>query len=94
MSVYGTAPLQPLSPLEDRIREIVLEESEWTGNSEFLHPELDLIGAGILDSVGIFQVISRLQTEYGIEIRDDEIQLSHFENLSAIARLVEGKRAS
>jgi acyl carrier protein len=88
------ASVQPLSPLQARIREIVLEESEWAGNAEFLHAELDLIGAGILDSVGIFQVISRLQAEYGIEIRDGEIQLSYFESITAIARLVAGKRST
>ena len=92
MSQPGIAPVPPLSPLEGRIREIVLEESEWNGNSEFLNARLDLIGAGVLDSVGIFQVIARLQAEYGVRIRDDEIQLSYFENIASIARLVESKQ--
>lgn len=92
MSQPEVVSKRPLSPLQDRIRAIVLEESEWNGSPEFLHTGLDLIGAGVLDSVGIFQVISRLQVEYGIDIRDDEIQLSYFESIEAIARLVESKR--
>jgi len=52
-----------------------------------------LIDEGIIDSLGIFTVISFLQDNMGITVEPDEVLLENFESVEAIAQLVQSKRA-
>jgi acyl carrier protein len=45
---------------------------------------------GMLDSLGIMRVVSFCEESFGIQVPDTEILPEHFENISAIASLVEG----
>jgi acyl carrier protein len=44
---------------------------------------------GLLDSLGIMRVVSFCEENYGIQVPDTEILPEHFENISAIAALIE-----
>jgi acyl carrier protein len=44
---------------------------------------------GMLDSLGIMRVVSFCEESFGIQVPDTEILPEHFENISAIASLVE-----
>jgi len=47
-----------------------------------------LLDSGILDSAGIFELVSFLEKEFGIEVGDDDIVPDHFENIEGIATLI------
>ena len=44
--------------------------------------------------MGIFQVVSFLEAEYGIEIDDEDLVPDNFGTIEGIARLVESKQGS
>ncbi|MGH7839963.1 MAG: acyl carrier protein [Candidatus Binataceae bacterium] len=44
---------------------------------------------GMLDSLGIMRVVSFCEETFGIQVPDTEILPEHFENISAIASLIE-----
>lgn len=44
---------------------------------------------GLLDSLGIMRVVSFCEESYGVQIPDTEILPEHFENIGAIAALIE-----
>jgi acyl carrier protein len=46
---------------------------------------------GVLDSVGLMQLITFIEETYGIEIADDELTSAHFSTVSNIAALVDHK---
>ena len=51
-----------------------------------------LITSEIVDSMGVLTLIGFLEEEFGVEINADDVDLSHFENVAGIARLVEERR--
>lgn len=50
-----------------------------------------LIEEDIIDSLGIFALVSFLMERFGINIEPEEVDLENFHTVDAIARLVEGK---
>ena len=50
-----------------------------------------LLSKGIVDSMGVVELIQYLQEEFGITVADDEITEANLDSLAAIARYVMGK---
>ncbi|MEA5510552.1 acyl carrier protein [Crocosphaera sp. UHCC 0190] len=53
-----------------------------------LDNDLPLIEQGIIDSVGIFQMISFLEDKFQVILDPDEVLLENFETVSAISSFV------
>ena len=52
------------------------------------HPLLD---SGMIDSMGIYELVSALEESCGIAIGDDELVPENFNSINAIAALVDQK---
>lgn len=50
-----------------------------------------LLDSGIIDSMGIIQLVGFLESEFNIEVDDEEILPEHFETMAGIAALVTTK---
>jgi acyl carrier protein len=73
------------------IRAFVVERlAPATGRTE-LRDDEDLIDSGVLDSLGIFQLVAFLEERFGIAIADTEITPENFGTLARIERLVAGR---
>jgi acyl carrier protein len=48
---------------------------------------------GVIDSVGLMQLIIFIEESFGVEIDDDELTSAHFGTISDIAALVDRKVA-
>lgn len=59
-----------------------------------LRPDLPLLEAGIIDSMGVMELIDFLQARFGISIDDAEITEENLGTLHGIAALVRRKRGS
>lgn len=79
--------------VEERVRRFILEELQWDQRAE-LTDEYPLIDGEVLDSLGIYQLVSFLESEFEIEIRDQELIPENFGTIGDLARLVSSKRAS
>jgi acyl carrier protein len=44
----------------------------------------DLIGEGILDSIGIFQIVVFIETTFNIQVPDDDVVYENFHSLSTM----------
>ena len=70
------------------IREFVLEHlAPATGRTQLADDE-DLIDSGVLDSLGIFQLVAFLEERFGVAIADTEITPENFATLERIEQLV------
>lgn len=50
-----------------------------------------LLDSGLIDSVGIFELIGFLETEFGVEVDDEEIVPDNFETIGKLVAFVDGK---
>jgi acyl carrier protein len=73
------------------IRTFIATELSWDGSPEDLTDDYALLEKEVVDSLGIFKIISFLETEYDIEIDDDELVPENFESIAKIAGLVSAK---
>jgi acyl carrier protein len=78
--------------IEDDIRRFIVEELN--GPPQQLTNDFPLIEGSVLDSLGIFQLVGFLESEYGIQIDDEELVPDHFATIGDVARLVSTKRDS
>lgn len=52
----------------------------------------DLLADGIIDSLGITELIGFLEEKYAIKVDDDDIDAENFRSIDGIAAFVEKKR--
>lgn len=50
-----------------------------------------LLGDGILDSLGILDVVSFLESEFGMTVSDEELLPENFNSISTLAAFVESR---
>lgn len=62
------------------------------GDPEHLGEEVSLLTSGVIDSLAMVQLVTALESAYGIAILDDELVPEHFDSIRAIARFVDTKR--
>ncbi len=79
---------------QDRVRSYIVDELRFRGSAKDLKDDYPLLANEVLDSMGIFSVVSFLETEFGIEVDDEELVPENFGTIADIARLVEQKQGS
>lgn len=52
----------------------------------------DLLGSGIIDSMGIMKLVAFIENEAGVKIPPGEIVIENFMNLNAIEQYLEKKQ--
>ena len=75
-------------------RAFIRENFLYTRPDFDLRPELPLLGAGIIDSMGVVELIEFLQERFGVAIEDGEITEENLGTLTAIDSLVQKKLAA
>jgi acyl carrier protein len=78
--------------ISDRIRAFVADNFYVEPGS--LEDGTSLLEQGIVDSTGVLEVVAFLETEFGIEVRDDELLPQNLDTIAAIAGYVARKRAA
>jgi acyl carrier protein len=58
-----------------------------------LTDDTDLIAESIVDSLGLFVLISFLEESYGVTVEPDEVTFENFKSVRTIAELVRSKQA-
>ena len=53
---------------------------------EQLGADAPLLESGILDSAGIFELVTFLEDQFNISVSDEEIVVENFENIGSISR--------
>ena len=80
--------------IEEQIRQHILHTQLPGEDPEQLQVNDDLIDSGILDSMGIMQLVKHLEKDYGISIQTEEIEPDQFASVTALAAFVRQKQQS
>ena len=79
--------------IKAKIREFVMEDAQTKGITNIGDGD-SLTEAGIVDSLGIFRLVSFLEENFGVRISDEEIVHDNFQTISDIEQFVSAKLAS
>jgi acyl carrier protein len=79
---------------QDRVRSFIIDELRFRGSAKDLKNDYPLLEKEVLDSMGIFQVVSFLEAEFGIVVDDEDLVPDNFGTIDLIAGLVESKQGS
>ena len=75
--------------VDDSVREAVLELFLGGDSSFPLESDMDLVEAGICDSMGLVQLAAALEGRYpGLEIQDQDVTRENMGSVSAIAAFI------
>ena len=55
--------------------------------------ETDLLGSGLLDSLGLVELLALLEQQFDVEISLDELELDHFRTVRSIAAFITSREA-
>jgi acyl carrier protein len=75
-----------------RIRHFILNQFP-LARQRAVGDEDPLLRTGILDSLGILEVVTFIEQEFEITIADEELVPESFESIATMARFVDQKRA-
>jgi acyl carrier protein len=75
----------------DRIRDYLAEHFP-AARSRRLEPDESLLTNGILDSLGVLDVVAFLESEFKITVTDDDLLPENFESLGRLTAFVEDKQ--
>jgi acyl carrier protein len=73
-----------------RIRSFISEEIMFENDSTVLTNDTPLL-SGVMDSLGLLQLVSFLEEEFDVEIEASEITADHFGNVGSIVALLRQK---
>lgn len=76
--------------VQDRLRAFLSDELGATASGPLTN-DFPLIENGLIDSLGILEVVQFIEREFGVEVADEDLVLDNFGTLDSIARLVSSK---
>lgn len=79
----------------DRTRELesfIVDEIALGRGIRSIEPDQDLLAGGLIDSLGVTQLVSFLEEHYGIRVSDDELTPANFSTLESIEGFVSSKQ--
>jgi acyl carrier protein len=82
-----------MTTVEQEIRTFLVENFSLGGDINRLPGNRSLTERGIIDSVGIVEVLTFLETQYDISINDDETVPENIDTIDNMVRFVETKRS-
>lgn len=83
-----------MASIEDQLREQIIAEFMGGTDTVGLTNESRLVEEEIIDSLGIFLLVTFINEQFGVEVGPEEVTLENFETVSAIGQLVASKRVA
>ena len=82
------AILGSVAGVEEAVTAFVRENFLYARPDFPLGPDARLLEHGIIDSMGVVEIVEFLQSQFGVVVRDDEITEDNLGTIAAIARYV------
>ncbi|MEK7727956.1 MAG: acyl carrier protein [candidate division KSB1 bacterium] len=80
--------------IQDQLREYIVTQFMYDTPNARLEPDTDLLNDGIVDSMGILQVVNFLEEKFGVQVSDEEITPENFRSLRVLTDFVMQRRGA
>lgn len=77
--------------IESKIRKFIEDNFLFREDREGLSDTESLLDAGLIDSTGVLELVSFLESQFGIRVADAEIVPDNLDSVRAIVMFVAGK---
>ena len=77
-----------------RVRSYIEDNFLYMRPDAVLNDDDSLLGTGIIDSMGVMELIVFVESEFGVSVADAEVTKDNFDSVATIAAFVESKAAS
>lgn len=82
------------SPLEQDIRAFVIDNFLFGEGGDRLSSDESLVEAGLIDSMGVAELVAFIESRYGIAVADDELVPDNLDSIARIVAFVARKQAT
>jgi len=79
--------------IRGRVWAYIVENFLYMRQNVEVDPDASLLRKGVLDSMGVLEMIGFVEESFGISVDQDEVTMEHFGTLNAITRYIESKLA-
>lgn len=76
---------------KEKIKGFIIETFLFDASDATLEDEVSLLDTGIIDSTGVLELVSFIEEEFGIEVKDEELVPENLDSLAKIAAFIEKK---
>jgi acyl carrier protein len=83
-----TLAMEQRPTIESDVRRFISDNFPLGGGGDELDSGTSLLEAGVIDSVGVLELIEHLEATYGLQIPDADVLPENLDSIGAIARYV------
>lgn len=76
--------------IENQIREFILKNLYYAEDA-FIGDDDSFLETGVIDSMGVMELVGFIQSEYGLEVAQEEIVVENFDSIRKLANFVRKK---
>lgn len=80
--------------LESRIREFISRNLLFAKDGFAYSDDASLLDEGIIDSIGVLELVNFVSTDLGLSVGPDEITPENFDSVNRLAEYIRKKQAS
>lgn len=77
--------------LEEQLRDFIVKTFLFGGGGDAIDRDYSFLEHGILDSMGVLELVAFLERRFGLEIADEEIVPENLDSLARLAQFVRRK---
>jgi acyl carrier protein len=78
-----------METVKEQIRQYIAENILFSDNGIGLSDEESFLDAGIVDSVGVLELVAFVEDTFAFEVPDEEIVPDNFDSISRLAAFIE-----
>jgi acyl carrier protein len=80
--------------LPDQIRGYIVENFLFGDEGPLTSDDQSLLDSGIIDSVGVMELVSYLESDHGLQIQDEDLVPENLDSVANLAAFVRRKKAA
>ncbi len=79
-----------MDEIEVKINEFIVKELLWEKQTE-LNAETQLLEEGIIDSIGLFRMVTFLEESFRVRVPDEDLLAENFQSIRRIGEFVKAR---
>jgi len=83
--------MKDLLEKKEKIRNFIVETFLFDAAESTINDDDSLLDSGIIDSTGVLELVSFIEEEFGIEVKDEELIPENLDSLNKLAAYIKNK---